>query len=84
MSAMHMGTVSELLSRQQDNTAYGSLSEQCAGPFQHIPAECELMSASQMGTVSKIPGNTPDIPTTNPVADNSGGSATPEEAKPNA
>ena len=42
------------------------------------------MSAVQMGTVSKIPGNKPDIPTTNPVADNSGGSATSQEAKPNA
>lgn len=38
----------------------------------------------QMGTVTKIPGNKPDIATNNPVADNSGGSAKPEEAKPNA
>ncbi|CAL5219069.1 g831 [Coccomyxa viridis] len=34
-----------------------------------------------MGTVTKIPGNKPDIATNNPVADNSGGSAKPEEAK---
>ena len=61
-----------------------ALIELCAGPRQHIPAECERMPAVQMGTVSKIPGNTPDIPTTNPVADNSGGSATPQEAKPTA
>ena len=38
----------------------------------------------QMGTVTKIPGNKPDIATNNPVADNAGGTAKPEEAKPNA
>ena len=44
----------------------------------------ECRDCMQMGTVTKIPGNKPDIAQSNPVAENAGGSASPEEAKPNA
>jgi len=44
----------------------------------------ESANPTTMGTVTKIPGNKPDIAQSNPVAENAGGSASPEEAKPNA
>ena len=51
---------------------------------QNTSLEIDCNDGVQMGTVTKIPGNTPNISTSNPVAENAGGSAPPEEAKPNA
>ena len=52
-------------------------------PPKHL-FKVDCNGGAQMGTVTKIPGNTPDISRSNPVAENAGGSAPPEEAKPNA
>ena len=60
------------------------LAPEAQSGVQDISFEIDCKDGVQMGTVTKIPGNTPDISKSNPVAENAGGSAPPEEAKPNA